>query len=111
MNPFAPAARFWLLTCLVGLVVVAGGLYVSHSDALKKRENVFKVVWQEIKPEGDQKVSRLLGHVSAGVLIVLTPLVLAGLARFAPRRRFWLSLFTFILLLAVAAQTWFGEVK
>jgi uncharacterized membrane protein len=109
--PFAPAGRFWLLACLLGLFTVAGGLYVSHAQEIQAKENVFKAVWSDINPknnEGGQKINRLFGHVTAGVVIVLTPLVLAGLARFATRRRFLLSLFTLILLVAVAAQIWFG---
>jgi uncharacterized membrane protein len=110
VNPFAPASRFWLLTCLLALFAIGGGLYVSHADELKARQNVFKAVVKDITPErgSSQKINRLLGHVAAGSVIALTPLVLAGLARFAPRRRFWLSFFTLILLIAVASQIWFG---
>jgi uncharacterized membrane protein len=109
--PFAPAARFWLLTCLLGVITIAGGLYVSHSDEIQAKQNVFKAVWEEINPahnEGGQKINRLFGHVTAGAVILLTPLVLAGLARFAPRHRIGLGIFTLILLVAVAAQIWFG---
>jgi uncharacterized membrane protein len=108
VNPFAPASRFWLLTFLLGLMAIGGGLYVSHADELKSRQNVFRAVWSEIKPAPDQKINRLLGHVVAGTVITITPLVLAGLARFAPRRRFWLSFFTLVLIFAVASQIWFG---
>jgi hypothetical protein len=106
-SPFAPAARFWLLTALVALLTIGGGLFVSHEDSFARGHNLAKDVWEEIKPEGHQ-INRLLAHVSAGVIIFVTPLVLAGLARFAPRRRLVLSFFTAILLVAVAAQIWFG---
>jgi uncharacterized membrane protein len=108
VNPFAPASRFWLLTCLLALFAVAGGLYVSHGDEIKAKQNVAKAVWSEIKPTSEQKINRLFGHVAAGTVIVLTPLLLAGLSRFAPRQRLWLSIVTLVLLIAVASQIWFG---
>lgn len=107
VNPFAPSARFWLLTALLALMTVGGGLFVSHADAFAPGHHLFREVWEEIKPQ-DRTVSRLLAHVTAGTIIFITPLVLAMLARFAPRRRFWLTLLTSILLVAVGLQIWFG---
>ncbi len=114
VNPFAPASRFWLLTCLLALLTAAGGLYVlaSDSDAFEQakhsRQNLAKVLWNEVKPVGGEKVNRRLAHVVAGSAIIVLPIILAGLGRFAPTRRLWLSLFVLMLVAAVGSQVWFG---
>jgi uncharacterized membrane protein len=117
MRPFAPAARFWLLTFVVALLTLAAGWFIIAADAgaltqaKHAHQPVAKVLWNElwgeIKPDHG-KINRALAHVMSGAVIVIMPLVLAALARFAPRRRFWLALCSFILITAVAAQIWLG---
>ena len=113
-NPFAPAGRFWVLTFVIGLGVAAGGLFLTFGDAnlldtaRLHHQPVWQVAWDQIKPADGQKINRLIAHLGAGLTLILTPLVLALLSRFAPRRRFVLSFFTLILLAAVAAQVWIG---
>jgi uncharacterized membrane protein len=114
VEPFAPAARFWLLGFLLALMTAAGGVLLIARDCdawethQRTHQPLARILWDQIAPVPGQHVSRLLAHAAAGVTIVLTPLLLAVLARFAPRRRFWLSLFSLILLLAVGVQIWLG---
>jgi len=69
---------------------------------------IWKVLWEQIKPSDGAKVNRALGHVVMGSTIVVLPLILAALARFAPRWRVFFTFFTLILILAVSAQIWLG---
>jgi uncharacterized membrane protein len=116
LPPFAPAARFWLLAAAVALLTFAAGWFIIADDtfsvAREHHQSVGKALvnqlWEEIKPQADRKVNRAMVHVVCGTTIMITPLILAGLARFAPRRRFWLALFTAILVIAVAVQIWMG---
>jgi hypothetical protein len=76
--------------------------------AKQSHHPVWKVLWEQVKPADGEKVNRALGHVIMGTTIVVMPLILAALARWAPRRSFFFSLFTLILTAAVAAQIWLG---
>jgi len=114
VRPFAPAGRFWLLTFLLGLFTAVGGILVltNESDALsvarQEKRPVANVLWENVKPEPPAKINRRFAHVIAGSTIVALPIVLAMLARFAPRKRLSLIFFTFLLLVAVSAQIWIG---
>ena len=114
VEPFTPAARFWLLATVLAVGTAAGGLLmlINDSDAAatahRKHQSVALVVWNQIKPEKGQAINRLLGHLVAGSLLIATPAVLGLLARFSPRNRLLLGLFTLILLAAVATQIWLG---
>ena len=112
--PPLPAGRFWLVTFAVAVVTALGGYFVLargadvFTDAHGHYGQIPAMLWKQIKPEPPQKVNRLLVHSLTGGAIVVVPLVLAGLARFAPRQRVALSVFTVLLVGAVAAQVWIG---
>jgi uncharacterized membrane protein len=114
VHPCAPAARFWGLAFLLALAAAGLGVVVlaGDSDAMavakQSHHPVWKVLWEQVKPADGEKVNRALGHVIMGTTIVVMPLILAALARWAPRRSFFFSLFTLILTAAVAAQIWLG---
>ncbi len=114
VQPFAPAARFWLLGFLLAAITAALGVFLlaQDSDAFARagelHQPVWTFLWEQVKPANGKMLNRELAHVIMGGTIVIVPLILAGLARFAPRRKFWLALFTGILVLAVSAQIWLG---
>ncbi len=112
----SPAGRFWLLAALVAAATSLSGLWALASEA-----NAVAVAQQE----GVSVISYLRGlvtsaelngsifnrrflHVLTGSGIILLPLVLAGLVRWAPRARLWLWILAILLLLAVAVQVWLG---
>jgi uncharacterized membrane protein len=118
-KPFAPAGRFWMLTFLIALVTFAGGLWVMArgSDILDKMRDqpasIPMLIWTQVRldptaTDPTLKNYRSFTHFVAGSAIVVLPLVLALLARFAPRRKWLLSFFTLLLALAVTAQVWVG---
>ena len=112
------AGRAWLIAFVVAATTSLGGWYVLArsasilTDAKGHYGEVPKMLWNQVKPErdtaGHYTVSRRFFHLSAGGAIIGLPLVLAALARFAPRRRVVLSVVTGLLVAAVAAQVWFG---
>ncbi len=113
-SPPVPAARFWLLAFAVALGTSAGGWFVlaRSADVFHAAHGHYgqipKLLWTQVKPEPGQKVNRLLVHFASGSVIILVPLVLAVLARFAPRQRLLLAAATLVLTAAVAAQVWLG---
>jgi uncharacterized membrane protein len=124
LRPYIPAGRFWMLTFLLALITTLGGLFVIARDAdilkdIKEKPNqTATLLWNQIKPsDGDTpakstekptKNYRHLAHAIAGTAIVVLPLVLAFLVRFAPREKIILSIVTFLLIVAVGLQVWFG---
>ena len=114
ITPFVPAARFWLLAFVLALSTALGGLFVLARDAdvFTQMDNqpkqIPKLLWEQIKPEPGEKVNRLLAHAVSGTAIVVLPIILALLARFAPRERIILALMTICLIAAVSAQVWLG---
>jgi uncharacterized membrane protein len=114
VDPCAPAARCWMLAFVLAMATAGLGILVLaiNSDALtlakQTHHPIWKVLWEQIKPSDGTKVNRALGHVVMGSTIVILPLILAALARFAPRWRFFFTFFTLILILAVSAQIWLG---
>ena len=114
IHPFAPAARFWLLAFVLALSTALGGFFVlaRSADVFTQMEDqprqIPKLLWEQIKPDHGEKVNRLFAHAISGTAIIALPLVLALLARFAPREKIILTLVTFCLIAAVAAQVWLG---
>lgn len=115
VEPFAPAARFWMLTCLLGIITASGGLFWFASDgdsmaiAKKTQQPLAQVIWSQIKPpDGHPAVNRLLGHLAAGATIIVLPLLLALMSRFGPRSRLVVGFFAMILIAAAAVQLWLG---
>jgi hypothetical protein len=113
-GPFIPAGRFWMLTFLLALVTTLSGLFVISRDAdilgqmQETPKEIPQMIWKQIGLEKGQKINRLFAHAIGGSAIVVLPILLALLARFAPRRKWMLSFFTLLLACAVAAQIWVG---
>jgi uncharacterized membrane protein len=114
VRPFAPAGRFWLLAFLLGLLTFTGGLFViaRGADLFEPMSNQPKqipnLLWEQIKPPHGQKIDRLFAHAATGAAIIILPIVLGLLSRFAPRERIILLLTTLLLLAAVGVQIWLG---
>ena len=114
--PPLPASRFWLLAFVVAATTSLGGWFVlaRSADVLASAHGHYgqipKLLWNQVKPDPaeHEKVTRRLVHLIAGGTIIGIPLLLAALARWAPRQRFLLAAFTLVLMVAVAAQVWFG---
>jgi hypothetical protein len=96
-----PAARFWLLACLVAALTAGGGYYL-----LARGYENWNV--QELWRDAIKVNTRRLAHVIAGAAIVVLPLVLAMLARWAPRAKWLLIPVSLLLVVAVAFQVWVG---
>jgi uncharacterized membrane protein len=112
--PPLPAGRFWLLAFAVAAATSLGGWFVlaRSADVLAQAhghyQRVPQLLWKQVKPEPPDKVNRLLMHLAVGGTIIVVPLLLAALARWAPRQRVLLAALTLVLVVAVAAQVWFG---
>lgn len=113
-HPLIPAGRFWMLTFLLALLALLGGLFVIARDAdilesiRQTPKQTPQLLWNQIKPEPGTKDYRHLAHGISGSAIVAVPIILALLVRFAPREKLILSFFTLLLVCAVAAQIWLG---
>jgi hypothetical protein len=101
VNPaWAPAARFWLLAALLGLITVALGACVLASG--------FGTWAPKELIEAVRETPRRMVHVVAGGSIVVLLLILAALARWTPRQKWVLVFFALLLVVAVAVQVWMG---
>ncbi len=96
------AARSWLLVTLLGLVTAALGIWSAAGgfggDELER-------VYSESRAPGRE---RLLWHAALGVSIVAAPLIIALLARYAPRTRGLAGFPGFLLILVALGQVWLG---
>jgi uncharacterized membrane protein len=124
LRPHVPAGRFWILTFLLALITTLGGLFVIARDAdilkdiTQNPKQTPALLWNQIKPSDGEALSkagekspknyRHLAHAIAGSAIVVLPVVLGLLVRFAPREKIMLSVVTFLLIVAVGLQVWFG---
>ena len=103
-----PSARFWLLTFLAAAITLVLGWWVLAADAetfdLKRLwDLVFDLPIQNIG-----HLTRRQAHVICGSAIVILPLLLAILARLAPRRKILLFPVGLLLVAAIATQIWLG---
>jgi uncharacterized membrane protein len=110
VGPRVPSARFWLLTVVLGLLTAAGGWYVlsTSSDVPIWK---FKDLWNMARSADETTypwLTRRVAHIGGGVSIVVLSLLMALIARVAPRGKIVLLIFTLLLLGVVAAQVWFG---
>jgi uncharacterized membrane protein len=114
-----PTARFWLLAFLLFLATFLGGVWViaRGADALADMRDhpaqigriVYGLVAPDVSADGKTRINyRKVVHAGTGIAIVALPIILAFLARFAPRQRLILCLFTLLLAAAVTVQVWVG---
>lgn len=97
-----PVARFWLMMCLVTIGASLAGWWVLGKEHETYRP---QELWNLVMTEGH--VRRLAHVAGAGALVVL-PLFLALLGRVARRSRAMITLFSLLLVGALAAQVWVG---
>jgi uncharacterized membrane protein len=102
------ATKFWLLSALLLTVTALLGDWIiaSHIESWN-----LEALWNEIsKPilPDDPALTRRLAHFIVGGTLIVDTLILALLARFAPRRSVLLLVFSVPLVLAMAAQIWLG---
>ncbi len=91
-----PAARFWLLVFLLGLLTAVVGVMLLGPGTMSE-------LTKEIKD-----YPRYMAHTVAGVSIVGLTLILALVTRFGPYNRVLIGGFSLLLALALAAQLWVG---
>jgi uncharacterized membrane protein len=97
-----PVARFWLLTFLVTVLASLAGWWVLADEQRMYRP---QDLWNLVMGNG---YIRRLAHVVGAGAIILLPLFMSLLARFARRSRGTITIFGMLLVLAVAAQVWMG---
>lgn len=100
-----PAARFWLIAALCGLLTAAGGYWLWASMGSSWSPNKFLGV---MSSKDGLKFDRSAAHVWVGISLIALTLILAMLARWAPRQKTLLAIFAMLLVFAVAAQVWLG---
>jgi len=98
-----------LLAVIAGaLAALAGWWFAAHDSGIWKPGELWKYVTDRSLNEG-RLLTRRTAHVVAGTSIVVLPLLLLAVSRFRPRGRvLWLGL-SVLLLLAIAAQVWLGQ--
>lgn len=126
----APAAGLWLATSLLALVSAGFGLWFlsGQTDAARRAaqddRSIALVLWETIKtpaaPPGPTAVgtnsgsesplnlNRRSAHAVAGAAIIVVPLLMAALARWAPKRRWLLAPLALVVVLAIGVQVWLG---
>jgi uncharacterized membrane protein len=97
----APAARFWLLAALAGLLTAAVGYWMLVIG--------FGMRWpMELWKAAILEYPRRRAHLFAGGAIIILPIVLSLLTRVAPRQKWLLMPVALLLVLAIAFQVWVG---
>jgi len=99
-----PSARLWLVTSIVAIATAAVGWWVMAEGY--DTWDIKSLVQQVFGPA--REMPRRAAHVATGGAIIVLPLLLALVARFAPRRKILLLAFALLLIAAVALQVWFG---
>jgi hypothetical protein len=89
------------LAALLVLLSAACGIWYLATDSEKKINELVPLI------TGEDQVRRLTHVILGSSLLVLT-LVLAGIARWSPRKRGLLTIVTALLVLVAAAQIWMG---
>jgi uncharacterized membrane protein len=106
-TPIYPG-RFWLAASICFVLTAAVGWYVFASGADEYNP---KLLWQMVTNPDENNgfwLTRGVAHVILAGTLVILPLVMAALARWAPKQRWLLALFTLLLTLAIASQLWIG---
>lgn len=122
----APAARFWLAASLFGLIASALGMWFlavqtdAASRASQDNRSIAVALWDTVKapaalpgpttqpPENPFDLNRRLTHVVAGGVLIVLPLIMAAMARWAPRQRAFLAALSLIVVVAIGVQVWLG---
>jgi hypothetical protein len=99
-----PSARFWLLAALLAVMTGAFGWWVLLRSEEVQNMWDFAGLWNAHVKD----YPRRMFHVIAAGAIVMLPLVLAIIARAAPRQRGLIFLLSLLLIGAVAVQVWLG---
>jgi uncharacterized membrane protein len=110
IGPRVPSARFWLLTCLAGLLTAAGGYWVlaSEMEQWSQPQVIWNLIIEPSPALSPPWLTRRTAHVGGGVSLILLSLLMAMVARFTPRSRLLLAFFALLLLAVLAGQVWFG---
>ena len=111
-----PAARFWLLASLVFLITLGLGIWLlismEDSEFLQNNKPTASSIYKEVMDTATATKplpnNRRGAHIVVGILLVISPLVLALAVRFGPRRRWLVLSFCIAILLIIAAEVWLG---
>jgi uncharacterized membrane protein len=106
-TPPFPVARFWLLSALLLIVTALVGDWIIAQDVGWKIQDIWDAIRLPVEDNGPA-ITRRLAHLIAGGVIIVDTLILALLARFAPRQSLLLLAFALPLVLALVAQVWLG---
>ena len=97
-----PAARFWVIAVVLGLMTAAGGWYtITYDDTDAHFFDFGGVFRTQIEPS-----HRMLAHLIIGVTIIVLSLVMLGASRARSRAMIWML--GLITMAAVAAQITVG---
>jgi len=113
LNPPPPpvviyAGKFWIVAALLVGVTALIGWYFFASDAGNYNP---KELWKMVSDptlNNNSSFTRGVAHAVTGGALVILPLLMGALARWAPKQKLLLGLFTLILLAVVSAQLWLG---
>jgi uncharacterized membrane protein len=101
-----PAARFWLIAAFIAILTLAGGYWLWSTD---KDTPSIPEFWAHVMTKGGAlKFNHAALHVWLGISLIVLPLLLAMFARWAPRQKTILAIFSLLLIAAISAQVWLG---
>ncbi len=122
----APAARLWLTAALFGVITSSLGLWFlsqqtdAASRASQDKRSIAVVLWETVKtpapppgpttqpPENPLNLNRRFAHVIAGGVLIVLPLLMSALAKWAPRHRALLASLSLLLIVVIGVQVWIG---
>ncbi len=103
------SAKFWLVAMTLFILTSLGGWYVYGSEAETFNP---KEMWQQVSQSQESppgpKLNRGVVHAILATTLIVLPLILAGVGKWAPKNKLLLGSLALVLLLAILAQLWIG---
>lgn len=119
LAPRVPAARFWLLSCLLAIITFGLGTWymLRENDFFESHRatpnqiasELWTTAWATSKdPNQGTWHNRRLAHMAVGAALILLPLLLAAAVRFTARQPWLVGALCALLVFVVAAEIWIG---
>ncbi|HRK29621.1 MAG TPA: DUF2231 domain-containing protein [Tepidisphaeraceae bacterium] len=98
----------WLTILIGALASLAGWWFLAHDSDVWSIKALWQMATDRSLNEG-RWLTRRTAHLIAGPAMLLLPLILLAISRYRPRGRVLWAVVSLLLLVAIAAQVWLGQ--